>query len=583
MAELKYTNFSGEIPIVSDRLLPLGFAKSAQNCNPETGELRGLRSPSSRGELSDPSPRGLTPKRPFKLVENDGSEQFVATATIEGEYLKSPLAGETLGRWYIFEPGLAPRVALFDDLLLLGDGDDIAFGQPTLAPTLVENPVGTPSPRLQTRVYVYTFVTTWGEESRASPSSSIIVPENGEVTVSGFHDTPSPSISGRSYDKIRIYRSVTSTEGGQLYFVDEIDYVDTSYLDQKNSLEITFGSTLSSSAYDPPPSGIYGARVHPSGAFVAFKDRDVYFSIPYKPWAWPEDWKITVADEIVGIEMVGQQVLVMTKGRPAVIYGAEPGFMGLLNFPFSQPCVAYNTIVAFPEGVYYAGRDGLVFFDGTTPYVITKDMISRTDWQNNYLYDDIVCGRSGSRYIAYSVANAAGFVMDQRGPRTSFIQISNLPCSGAFTTEMRENNLLMLDGDEVFEFDPADGFFTEYYWASGDAPLPRPVNFGSVFLQANPEGDPASNWFLAGTPWGNTDKWLDGITVNPDDTYDRRKEAIVTVVGDGTIAFQGPMTDLQEERLLSGYKAHVWYVDVTGHIPIYSVFLTETGRMQSRG
>ena len=48
---------------------------------------------------------------------------------------------------------------------------------------------------------------------------------------------------------------------------------------------------------DMPPSGLIGARVHPSGALVAFKDRQVYFSRPYLPHSWPEDWIVSLPDE----------------------------------------------------------------------------------------------------------------------------------------------------------------------------------------------------------------------------------------------------------------------------------------------
>jgi hypothetical protein len=192
MPAIKITGFSGEQPRIIPRLLPAAAAQSAFNVRLDDGGLSPYYEPSSVSSLSAPT----------------------------GSYLTLYRHGDT---WLGFEDqvNLAQGPVAQDRLYYTGDGAPKMRVSSTVYPLALAGPSvalsgsssGGGTGDTYTRIYVYTWVTDFGEESEPSPASAEIDWQAGEtITLTGFASTP----SGRTITKQRIYRSQTDSTGTDL-------------------------------------------------------------------------------------------------------------------------------------------------------------------------------------------------------------------------------------------------------------------------------------------------------------------------------------------------------------------------------
>jgi hypothetical protein len=553
------------IPKRSKRLLPGNFSQEALNTKLLSGEIRGLRAPAALHTF----PAATNPKRAWRVrpTGNLIDEYWISSQYPEAELLKCPLINDGFDRWYLFEPGQTPKVNSMTRIIANDPFVPIAFTQPSTAPTLAATPGSGPRRDV---VYVYTYVTEWGEESRPSPPAVVNVDDGGAVLVSNFY-TPMPTITGRAFSKVRIYRTVSFYGAAALFFVAEINWAVANYNDTRKDALVSLNETLPSVTFDPPISGLYGARVHPSGALVAFKGREVYFSEPYRPHAWPEDYRLSVEDEIVGIEVWEQNVGVFTRGRPYLVYGQTPDQTGLLRYPMSEPCVSYGSIVGAPEGAYYVSDQGLVLFNNNGPKNLTRELISEEEWANAYLSDTTSAARYGTQYVAIEDTNA-GFIIDGQETRIALTDLAfELPFV-SFDEDYYSGRIFGVAGDVVYEFDPPAGDEIDWIWKSKQFLLPMPVNFGAVMVHI----EPRAVEYVPGGPLPSPP--FDAAY----DTIDKTTQVLVEIFQNDERVFVGPAGDREQVRLPSGTMGDAYEIRITGQCRLYSVALTETGKGHAR-
>ena len=108
---------------------------------------------------------------------------------------------------------------------------------------------------IESRVYVYTWVSELGEEGPPSPpSAALSIPSDGSVTVTM---TNNPPTTQRNITDVRIYRANTGTASSEFQFVAEVaigtlpTYVDT-------ILDVNLGEVLQSASWDPPDVNMEG-------------------------------------------------------------------------------------------------------------------------------------------------------------------------------------------------------------------------------------------------------------------------------------------------------------------------------------
>ena len=247
---------------------------------------------------------------------------------------------------------------------------------PTGAPTVTASSATSP---LETRAYVYTYISTFGsivEESGPSPASIVNVSSSGAtVTVAGFAAAPT---TGYNITGIRIYRTVAGASSVVYSFVAQIAIGINSYADSLSVSQL--GSSLTTTYFSEPPSAMIGLTAMANGILAGFTGNQVWFCEPYLPHAWPVNYMLTVNDLIVGLAFYNGTLVVLTQHQPVLITG-QPGAMTQQRLPMSQPCVSKQSIATDQFGVIYASPNGMVAISYGTADVVTTPLYTRDEWQ----------------------------------------------------------------------------------------------------------------------------------------------------------------------------------------------------------
>jgi hypothetical protein len=114
---------------------------------------------------------------------------------------------------------------------------------------------------------------------------------------------------------------------------------------------------------------------------VASKNNTLYFSEPFAPWAWPEDYQIPIDQEIIGIGVYGSTIVVATDGHIYTFSGPHPTslYKTKLNF---QPCLSQRALVETDEGVMFPSLEGFQHVTSGGVANITAQMFDPEDWVN---------------------------------------------------------------------------------------------------------------------------------------------------------------------------------------------------------
>jgi len=251
---------------------------------------------------------------------------------------------------------------------------------------------------VDTRFYVVTFVTDWGEESEPSePTDLMELDQNDTITIDRPLSTSNEAYNLRHIEKWRVYRSNVATKGAAFQFVEELTIATAAYADDKLGEELgevcptttwvepPYRMDSQFNGYPKPVSGsnpfLRGMVGMPNGINAGFIDNMVAFCEPYIPYAWPIEYQVTTEHPIVGLGVFGTTVFVGTTGKPYFISGSDSASMSSQQIDSNQSCVAANSIVSVQGGVLYASPDGLCLADASGVRVVTLGLYTREDWQ----------------------------------------------------------------------------------------------------------------------------------------------------------------------------------------------------------
>ena len=245
---------------------------------------------------------------------------------------------------------------------------------------------GSNAPTLQTVAYVAVAVNIWGEES--APSDPLTVEFRPGVTGVALQVSHTPNASEVPLAGMLFYRTYTSNSGTTSYFlVNETPVVggDGVYSLADSSTEPVTATTLAvnQAEWDPPPVGLEGPSYAGNGVFCGAVGKDLYFSEPYKPHAWP--YRMVFPHEIVGVLGIEGGILVTTTLHPYLVYGAHPEQMSQVRMAAEQSGWS-NTALSHLEGsAVYAGNDGLVSVSGGQATIKgSQELFRREDWRKMF-------------------------------------------------------------------------------------------------------------------------------------------------------------------------------------------------------
>ncbi|WP_165079246.1 MULTISPECIES: hypothetical protein [unclassified Desulfovibrio] len=380
MATIIIPTFAGEVPRTTPRLLETTQASVAVNCDLRRGALEALKRPEKRHDLESPA---LTifkhPQDGWLAWEKRLSIVKSAVIDVDGD--------KPLGHLFMTGERAYPT-----QYLAGGEQYRLGIPRPEKAPSVtVDNPAGTVAPSTpvtdsgisRSSAYCYTLVQSLADgvfmqESAPSPASAVVdVFDGGSVLIDGFEI---PEMDGLKVTHIRLYRTQAGEQTSEFHFLVELPLPVESYLDSNHDKDLST-EVLQTTTWDCIPDDAKGLIVSDNGIYAAFRGNELLISEPDYAYVFPTDYRLVVEDPIVALAHTDNTIVVLTKGRPYLAMGAEPGQMQLTHLPIEQSCVSALSVATLPGGVVYASPDGLMLFTAADQSLVSAQTFTREQWQ----------------------------------------------------------------------------------------------------------------------------------------------------------------------------------------------------------
>lgn len=576
MAVIKLIAFTGEQPRTTPRLLPDTGAQVAQSVRLEDGELSPYRKPLPIYDITS------VPSGQVKTIYNH------------------------LGQWLVWGTvvNAVPGPVAQDRLYFTGDGvpkmlvNGVTYPLKLTAPpnALTVSTSGSVSSATSvTRLYVYTRVTDFGEESEPSPISNQVQWSDGvTVTLSGFQAAP----AGRNFTKQRIYRSQSGSSGGaNLYFIAEradsaADFTDT--ISATN-----FNEPLPSLDWNPPPDNLQGLVAMPNGIMVGYVGKDIYFSEQYRPHTFPVKYSLSANYDITGLSVSGSTLIVGTKGTPEVVGGTTPDSMTMQHIDLPMPCINTRGMVDMGYATVFTSNDGLAQVQDGVPNLISGPLLTRDQWQR-FDPKTMVCGQFYGRfYASYSYVDKSGaleegtLIFDITGQQPYLIRSQHR--ADAMFYDLKDNCLYMAIGSAIFQWDSLLSDNDLFTYRSKAYLTPEPTSFGAILIEGdNRSSDEAVTAYqaaraavaafndqliISGAIGGALNSLcLNKVSVDGDllKPMPVGPQVAVNVYADGD--FISTFTEIGYTQRISPVLARQWEIEVTGNVNIQAVTIAGTAQ-----
>lgn len=595
--------FSGMAPRLADYQLAQEQASFAANLKVSSGALRGFRSNILATSFA---PTATIYARVARLFY-PGVNTYVwwKNQDVNATVLQSPLTNDAFNRVYYADKFHTKiQITTLEDIAANAPSRDLGITPPAAAPTVTATG-GTGA--TDVRAYVYVWVSDYGEVSAPSPPTLVTGKIDSTWTITPVSTPPA------YVQWVDTYRTATGKQSsGNYYRVKRQAAPGAAFTDTMAPDLVPLQPPLSSIDNYPPPANLQGLVKHSSGAIAGFVGRDVYFSVPYLPHAWPPLTKYTMPTEVVGLAATGNTVVALCKGFPTVIVGTRPDGMALQNLTASEPCLSTRSIVVHNNTVFYASPNGIASVGPDGLNRPTNALLIKEDWEK-LNPGTFIAATSGSHYIAfYDASNGIAVALPPYEP-TSLVRLDRYDEVTGVDTDLRSGEMYTVTGDRVWRFDALSSARFATTWRSKQFILAAPTNMGAfqiVFDQSTLTETIAklvaemTAYNLAtfatlrplnvlnGSVLNKTQPFTipPNITVPPpmaplggQALYDI--EAILasigvrfTVIADGQIIHSELVTDETVHKLPSGYKYTKLYLELSAAVDVQRVIVAETAR-----
>lgn len=590
MRTIRVTNFGGVVPRLGARNLPDNNAQLSENTKLFSGELRAW----NRGRKV--ATVGVDTPRTVYRYDYQGAARFLAFQEPTW-VVKAPLINETLGRLYwAGSQGVKYNSAQRIEAAL----PPYNLGVPTPTVNASVSAVGGASELITTRVYIVALVGPFGEEGPTSLPFKTSGKVDASWVVNGLDSVTFDNARFPAVTRLRLYRTVTSDTGVDYRRVAEwpISSIPSTFEDTVPDTQVAVAPVYESFDWTPPPPDLTGIISVAGGFLAGFRGRELWFSVPYFPHAWPESYKLAVEDDIVALGTFGNVVVVTTKGEPYAAVGSNPAVMTLSKYDKVLPCVSAQGLVATSGAVLYPSYDGLVSISSDGYRIISQPYVTKDEWLSRFSPRGIRASVYQDRYFAF-FNSKFGFTIGFDDPSTGFTSIE-LDGVSSVDLDRTTGQTLVTIGRDVYEWDDDRGDRLVYQWKSKPFLIPKPANFAVLQLR----GD-----FIQVVPgWGTVTPPVVDVLGHGFNmlTYNGRK-VVSTVAGqrgpvgfpfngpgvpgkaaliettvrtrvwcDGTLMWEGSVDSERPYRLPSGRKGVLWEIELEGKTAVFSATISTT-------
>jgi len=371
---------------------------------------------------------------------------------------------------------------------------------------------------------------------------------------------------------------------------------------QGESVDVAdLGSVGDSPFDDRAPDGLTGLRGHPNGFFVAHKDNVLYFSEPFAPWAWPEDYQIPIDHDIKSIGIFGSTIVVATDGWCYTFTGPHPTSLYKNKLSF-QPCLSQQALVETDDGVMFPSPEGFQHVTAAGMQNVTAPFFQPEDWDDYELETMQAAWYNKAYYGFYKSADYDGNVVIDflNGAVTSgvnyhlasYVSIANGEFYTIFQSDIDEPSIYYIS-----QWDSDTSSYRNFMYKSPRYILEKPKNFkvAQVILDTDfyndvldiiADGGTLSTLNNAAwsanpaTSWGQEDLFgplngsmLNEQDVNGDNLYSLSSLGVQSYVefkvyANGVLKFTKQVSNSNMFKLPRGFKDKKWEIEVSGMIPI---------------
>lgn len=434
----------------------------------------------------------------------------------------------------------------------IGSGSSIRINKITPAATKVwgeaaaATVIGPKKREVADYFYVYTYVNDWGWESAPSPVSAVVERTIDETVI--LSNLESPPSGGYNINRVRVYRTQAGTTGSaDFFFLLEAAASVSTVKDTGQEI----GEVLATKNWLPAPGVPRGGAVsfteqnlHTltpmwNGMLAGITNGAVRFCEAYVPYAWPIEYDAVPPDgRAVGLGVFGQNLLVLTTGKPILVSGSSPDSLDQAPLDIPQGCISPRSVVSMGAGVAWASNDGLCWYGAGGARVLTASALLREDWLK--LRPETIIGQmyEGLYFGSYEPAPGAprkGFMVDPAGGGGVFFLDEGFD---AAHFDSGQDQLYVLRGNRIMKWDAAEAFMNAVF-RSKTFRQPQPTTFSCAEVVAS--------------------------------AYPVR----LTVLADGVQRFSAEVHSREPLRLPAGFRAMDWAIEVqcTGAAAIQAVIL----------
>lgn len=465
-----FDQFKGVMGLREAASLPSGYAQAAENVWLEHGDLRPLALPRLVKALVK---TGVKTIYRFGQALNDEDDYWFHWTSYVS-VAKAQIASDTSERT-IFTGDGVPK---FTTAALGTAGANLpSTSRPLALPPPATPPAASPVGGTGTtgtvrRDYVYVLVNEFGDKSAPSPITTIECATNQHVTLSGLVTVAD---NGAPIAARQVYRS----EAGAFLYVGEIGATGGTLLD--DVLTDNLGEEIDSAEWDAPPDGLQGLVNMPNGIMAAFEGNNLYFCEAFRPYAWPEKYRLVVPFPIVGLAVIDQSLVVVTTGVPYIVTGIDPGGMDQRPAKLNLPGASRESIVSNGSAVMYASESGLCVIGPGTAANATETLFTAKQWAERYNPATIVATWYDGVYLATYLDGTTrrGFAFWPGAG--AFVDLPDFAATAFYRDTVTRNTYCAI-GDSVYVFRDGAGVYsmrwvspriqvrdTEFTWISVSA------------------------------------------------------------------------------------------------------------------
>jgi hypothetical protein len=623
--------FKGIMPKVSNDKLSNEMAQVAGDVKTASGALMAFRRSTPDVELSSTEYKTF-----FEYLESGNTNWVYYNLIVHS--VRSPTANDSFERMYMTgaDSVNGKYKAFSNDIQGVGTFDfttDFYYpGAPSgAAPTIIPD-----ASAGDYVAYFYTYVSRYGEEGPPSAiGESLLATDDGRNDVDDIETPPTAdehldTIIDGNIPKVYLYRTVddgagsaaflfileaewfTTTEtydiGDYVVYVNDIWECTTQHTGAwnagnfnkgENVLDADAGSVCTSIFYDRCPDDLTNLRGHPNGFFVASKNNVLYFSEPFAPWAWPEDYQIPIDQEIIGVGVYGSTIVVATDGNIYTFSGPHPNSLYKTKLAF-QPCQSQRALVETDSGVLFPSLEGFQHVTAAGVDNMTRDVFKPEDWADYEL--DTMHGTwyNKAYYGFFKSPNHEGHIIIDtlNGAVTTgskYHQAGRVGVTDGLFRTIVDSALVLPGVLFISRWDTDDSAYRNFSFKSKQYILEKPSNFkvaqvildmdfyervlgtiseGGTLIDLNQEAWDADDQLRA-----TFDGFMfDEQDMGGDDLYSLSSLGVQDYVAfkifvDGTLKFTKQVTTSTMFKLPRGFRSKVWEWSVDGMIPVKRVIL----------